>query len=89
MLNFFKNEIHGDYAKMPKHQSKNRKEETQCKWTSERSILEDNATPRNRKKIQVFQEKKLEKHRFNETNVSNQTDNKMRFKNIIIELRKN
>ena len=33
MLNFFKNEIHGDYAKIPKHQSKNRKEETQCKWT--------------------------------------------------------
>lgn len=85
MLNFFKNEIHGDYAKMPKHQSKNRKEETQCKWTGERSILEDNATPRNRKKL----EKKLEKHRFNETNISNQTNNKMRLKNIIIELRKN
>lgn len=34
-------------------------------------------------------EKKLERHRFNETNISNQTNNKMRFKNIIIELRKN
>lgn len=78
MLNFFKNEIH---AKMPKHQSKNRKEETQCKCTVKDpfcKITQPQETVK--KKIEEFQiqGKKSEKCKFNETNISDQTDNKMR-----------
>lgn len=83
MFNFFKNEIHGDYAKIPKHQSKNRKEEAQCKWTVKDpfcKITQPQETVKKKKKSKCFRfrGKKLEKHKFNETNISDQTDNKMR-----------
>ena len=55
------------------------------KWANEG----ENKGAMNRLLIILKREKKLEKHRFNETNISNQTNNTMRLKNIIIELRKN